>query len=363
MILLSFIVTVFNTEPYIEQCLESICLQVDQHQEVILIDDGSEDKSYEICKRFEEKYKGIIKLIHTANKGVSHARNIGIQEAKGKWIFFVDSDDWIEKDFFRNQYACLWNSSEDILLFDYFNEEINRSCPKQFLNLPDGLIEGVNREELVMSCLVKTDISDERSTVNIGVPWAKVYNRKFLLDKNIKFVYGLKRMQDAVFNLYAFRQAKQIRYIRKAVYHYRRNSTASTYGYNRFNFTIAEQLEKEIRNYINQFEEWESRWKTIYYQKVFMNFVEAVRLQYAHRESAVTRSVVVKILKDKRQQEPYVSIVRHVNDKGFNIKYRIAYKLFERNCMAVLYDYVRLGVLYKMSKNYSGYRRGNNLGI
>ena len=71
MILLSFIVTVFNTEPYIEQCLESICLQVDQHQEVILIDDGSEDKSYEICKRFEEKYKGIIKLIHTANRGVS----------------------------------------------------------------------------------------------------------------------------------------------------------------------------------------------------------------------------------------------------------------------------------------------------
>lgn len=90
----SIIVPVYNVEKYLERCLDSIVNQTYRDFEVILVDDGSTDSSGNICDEYEQTY-GFIKVIHQKNQGVSGARNTGLKHAKGEWIVFVDSDDWI----------------------------------------------------------------------------------------------------------------------------------------------------------------------------------------------------------------------------------------------------------------------------
>ncbi len=93
----SIIVTVYNTEKYVEKCIISIINQTYKNTEIILIDGGSTDKTSEICQKYEIKHKNI-RLIHKENEGVSAARNRGIEEATGEYILFIDGDDWIEKN-------------------------------------------------------------------------------------------------------------------------------------------------------------------------------------------------------------------------------------------------------------------------
>ena len=96
--LVSVIVPVYNVGNYLEKCLNSIVKQTYHNFEVILIDDGSEDMSGDICDRYAFKYD-YIRVYHQDNKGVVSARSVGIYNAKGKYIAFVDSDDWIEETF------------------------------------------------------------------------------------------------------------------------------------------------------------------------------------------------------------------------------------------------------------------------
>lgn len=98
--MISIIIPVYNVEDYLRECLDSIIDQKHQDYEIILVDDGSIDKSPEICDEYCSRYSQI-HVVHKKNGGVSSARNIGIDEAKGDWIWFVDADDWIEMNALR----------------------------------------------------------------------------------------------------------------------------------------------------------------------------------------------------------------------------------------------------------------------
>ena len=91
---LSFIIPVYNGEKYITQAVESILNQAETGIEIVIIDDGSTDDSYLVCKELADKYNSI-KLIHSENKGVSHARNLGVSKADAEWISFLDADDYL----------------------------------------------------------------------------------------------------------------------------------------------------------------------------------------------------------------------------------------------------------------------------
>lgn len=100
--MISVIVPVYNVEPYLRKCLDSIVNQTYRDLEILVIDDGSTDGSGKICDEYAEK-DGRIRVFHTENRGLSCARNLGLDNANGEWIGFVDSDDWIEPD----MYECL----------------------------------------------------------------------------------------------------------------------------------------------------------------------------------------------------------------------------------------------------------------
>ena len=109
--LVSIVLPVFNVEPYLAQCLDSIRCQTFVGWELVLVDDGSTDRSGEICDAYSQKDERI-KVVHVTNGGVSHARNVGNELAKGEWITYVDGDDWLDDDYLDKLYEPISQSQE-----------------------------------------------------------------------------------------------------------------------------------------------------------------------------------------------------------------------------------------------------------
>lgn len=116
--LITVIIPVYNTEQYLTTCLDSLLQQTFQDFEVILIDDGSKDKTGEICDEYSSRFPKI-KVIHQKNRGVSAARKIGLEMACGKYIISVDADDWMEEDMLESLFFCAEQNDADITFCDY----------------------------------------------------------------------------------------------------------------------------------------------------------------------------------------------------------------------------------------------------
>lgn len=123
---ISIIVPVYNIENYISKCIESLVLQNYDDMEIILVDDGSQDNSPHICDNWASKYKNI-QVIHKSNGGLSSARNAGMQVANGRYILFIDGDDYLECDTIETLVNIIEKTKADIIQFGY--EEVNEYDP------------------------------------------------------------------------------------------------------------------------------------------------------------------------------------------------------------------------------------------
>ena len=122
---ISVIVPVYNAEKFIDKCIESVINQTYKEIELILVNDGSKDNSLKILQKYEKQYPRIIKVFSQTNKGVGAARNLGIKHVSGKYIFFLDSDDWIELDYLVKLYEDI--SKNDIVISGFKSYDINGS--------------------------------------------------------------------------------------------------------------------------------------------------------------------------------------------------------------------------------------------
>ena len=117
LMLLSIIIPAYNLEQYISKCFDRLLPELNELAEVIVIDDGSTDQTYEICKRYEAKYS-FMHCYHKENGGVSSARNYGLQIAKGDYIAWVDGDDIVTENWYRKIIDVLQNEKPDMIIFD-----------------------------------------------------------------------------------------------------------------------------------------------------------------------------------------------------------------------------------------------------
>ena len=179
--LISIIVPVYNVEKYIARCIETIIQQSYKNIEILLIDDGSTDESGKICDDFGKKYNNI-SVVHQRNQGLSKTRNVGIEMAKGKYIGFVDSDDYIERDMYEILYKNMVKYDADISVCDYIEITGNMKNVKK---------TNTNFETIIYDNLetkIKELLTEE--TLN-NYAWNKLYNRelfnKIRFKENIKF--------------------------------------------------------------------------------------------------------------------------------------------------------------------------------
>ena len=204
---LSYIIPLFNAENYIHQCLNSICNQpIDKKDfEIIVIDDGSKDESFLRAKEIA-KQNDNIKVYHQENKGVSETRNRGIDLAKGNYIWFIDSDDYIISDTSNLLINCIEKYNLDILEFKMIRTK-SRILNKPINNTPSSDIKVLSGKVYASSFGYNESCC------------TSLYRRAFLLNTKIRFVEG-KIMEDMVFNAEIVPLSNRIAYYPLNVYRY-----------------------------------------------------------------------------------------------------------------------------------------------
>lgn len=238
---LSVIIPVYNVEEYLRECLDSVCNQTLTDIEIICIDDGSTDNSLDILNEFASK-DSRIKIITKENGGQATARNLGIKEAQGEYVAFVDSDDFIEPEMFEKLYAKSKENNLDIAMckiatYDNQTEEIKDNVWYYMM--------GVFRD-------FEKDIFNHKDTkeftCHIAVtPYNKIYKNSLLKDNNILFPEGVI-FEDEKFFYDTYLRADRISIVDEFLYYYRVNRKGSTVDITKENdYTDIIPISKQIR--------------------------------------------------------------------------------------------------------------------
>ena len=217
----SFIVPAYNVEDYIGECIESIINQTKINWELIIVDDGSKDKTYEICQRYE-KSDSRIKVITQHNAGVSVARNEGIKYASGEWICFIDGDDSIHPQLLEEYWEYLVEKNDVCFIShkEVINEKYQRI--KHSNENPTVLRFDITDMKLFQIATFNRDLKGKYDfyKVKLSTP-VKFYRTDILIDNEIRFPKYVQTGEDAIFNLYVYRYAKRGVYIDKPMYYHR----------------------------------------------------------------------------------------------------------------------------------------------
>jgi len=222
--LVSFIVPVYNMEKYLSLCLDSILRQTESNIEIICVDDGSTDLSFEILEKYRAKDSRVV-VIKQENRGVAAARNVGIARATGKYLFFADSDDETSPDLCRKAIEILEKSDAQILLTyqDGLLKRMFRHFP-QFRRLYNrGLFEQETWSDLT---------TDQRRLFAYFAGncacWYCLYRRDFWIENKLEFPQGLRICEDVSVNFRAFAIAERIATLKENLYYHRsREDSAS----------------------------------------------------------------------------------------------------------------------------------------
>ena len=231
--LLTVVIPVYNVEKYLNRCLESILIQGWKNYDIILVDDGSTDRSPQICDDYVKAYD-FISVIHKENGGLSDARNTGLSQAKGEYVYFPDSDDWLEPDTFIALAEALESQKFDIISF-------NREFVK-------------GEEDVIISDPVETQVFDGKDafvqmlkhSYITGFANDKIYRKSLFTDHNVQFPIG-KYYEDLGTNYKLFLSAKKVYATNQKYYHYLiDNPDSITQSWNEKKFRDMFEFYKEV---------------------------------------------------------------------------------------------------------------------
>ena len=211
----SVIVPVYNAENYLFQCLETIVGQTLREIEVILIDDGSTDNSYQICEEFADQ-DDRIRLYKQKNCGAGATRNRGIELAKGEYLSFLDSDDFFELDMLQSLYRRAKATDADIAFCDYWEFD---DVTKQDKSVPWSLHKNFMPSKKIFSA---KDCPDTIFQIKTNAVWSSLYKKSFISKNNIQFK-TTKRSNDIFFSRMSLILADKISCVDKKLLHYRIN--------------------------------------------------------------------------------------------------------------------------------------------
>lgn len=211
MSLISVIVPVYSVEKYLPRCLDSLLVQTYNCFEIILVDDGSKDNSAQICDDYEKLDKRV-RVIHQENRGVSAARNRGLDEAKGEYIVFVDGDDWVDPDYLLD----LMNSNADFVCHSFTVYDENGT----YIKKPNIIYETIR---------VNNDsIAELTSRGQLGYTFAKRFSRNIIQMNRIRFNETINHTEDTLFIVDYLKHVKTAEFDEKANYNYIKYTTRVT---------------------------------------------------------------------------------------------------------------------------------------
>lgn len=323
-VLLSIICPAYNAEESIARLIESLVSQPFDDYELILINDGSKDNTWNIIEKYAKKYKNIV-AINKNNTGVGDTRNEGLKIAKGKYITFADADDWYEKNFFEKIIPEIEKEDFELLIFNAnvmnYEELMGPQIHQKYASGTFDEINGVLK-------YLKGDFCHRLG----NAPWNKIYVNEIIKKYNLKYEPNKKRGQDLVFNILYVSKINKYKYINECLYNYALNmNTTTTNIYRKIeieeNLKFYEPLKKIcIENNVKDYEQYLG----LFYIRRFPGIVlnETNNENYDNGKQNINMYLEQKNIK---------SIFSNLKFKHLDFKLTICFLFYKLKCYNIIY--------------------------
>lgn len=238
--LISVIIPVYNVEKYLKQCVDSVLAQTYQNIEIILVDDGSTDSSGQICDEYSNQHKSI-KSLHEQNGGASSARNYGLKHAKGDYVYFLDSDDYLINNAIERMVVCAVNNQADLVFIeaksiDESGKEIKSNYHYHTQYIPQSPYEAM---QMMM----------DFKEFHVGSPFFFI-KRKLFIENNLTFTEGIM-YEDMIMSYQLFSLAQRCAHVHEPIYirRYRPNSVMTSAKTEK-NYVSAATVYREVSTFM-----------------------------------------------------------------------------------------------------------------
>lgn len=326
---ISIIIPCYNAEKYIEKTINSILQQYNSNIQIILVNDGSTDHTYETLQRIKQENKiRNITILNQKNQGVSVARNLGLEYAEGKYVMFIDSDDWIDEKCLKKMYNIAITYNSDIVKSSYYeiNSE-NRQISKDIFDYK--MYEAENLKDIYIMFM---------NSYKLNTIWGMLIKRDII--NNIKFDKNMRMGEDLKFNLEIFCNAKKIITLNDKLYFYYRGNEISV-----TRTLDIKKLYNELIDTTNVYYsliEYNKKWNLNYPNKIIMERINEEILKIIKKMYIfpVEKHIRTKILQD------YSNFIRdnninlllngemksiiNCNIKMLDIKYFFKYRIIKK---------------------------------
>jgi len=323
--IVSIIIPVYNTEQYLRECLDSVLKQTFKDFECICINDCSTDNSYSILEEYAKKDDRFVLINLAENKGQGNARNQGIKIAKGKYITFIDSDDWIKENHIETLYDCIIKYESNIVIDSFDN--IGRYVPNRFCN------------KIITNCEDKKNLILYEPIISINF----IVEKKFIDDKEISFSNS-KTNEDFLFLFKIFANESKIVYINNKSYFYRTDNPGSTTKsvvlFKKTDYMELFKFFADIINIFKQAQTFDIYVKEIYCY-LFLLFCKELPQKKLSQEEYF---IVIKYFKDNFYQDNF----NFLRTKKIRNKIRLSIFYF---CLKFNINYIKIGQMLKYINN------------
>ena len=328
--LVSIVIITYNNEKYIEDCIKSVINQTYKNLEIIIVNDGSKDNTSDIINRYIKIDSRIKYIDRKENKGTMYTRKEGYNNSNGKYIFFLDSDDWIENNAIEKMYSNLKKNKVDIVKCN-FKKYINN----KFLSINNQTKENIvlekkNFEPILYDYIYKT--------IYCNSMCGQLVKKELLIDINKvedKAIYG----EDIQNNLYLFEKIKSIEFLNEELYIYRCNNTSIT---NKVNQRKIDDLLKTFRKLYDFIEKSEiqdkQKYKIILSEKLY-SYIALISIQLVNDNNKKTIDLISNMVKDSKK---ILQNYKNTNYLNNNILYKKIINLLSKQKYNKMYMYILL---------------------
>ena len=279
---ISIILPIYNTPlEYFHVCMESILQQTFKDYEVILVDDGSTNSVEDLCDFYVRKDTRF-HVIHQENKGLSKTRNRGTESAKGKWVIYLDPDDWWEKDTLEQLMGVLKQHELEVLIFSYFDNYIDEQIEKRCWPQRKSELVIVSKEQKRNMQIGLMDETQRDMPGYFGSACMHITSFEFLKKHKIKFDEKLRKSEDMFYDLELLDKAQKIGVLDISFYHYRHHTASACNKYTPDIEDILAELGKKLYTFNENKDCSYLRAMEVYMMR---NYINILRLKYFHPDN------------------------------------------------------------------------------
>ena len=337
---ITFGIAVWNVEEYLPECLDSVLCQSGDDIEILIVDDGSTDRSGAICDEYAKR-DARVRVFHKENGGVSTARNLMLEHACGRWISFIDGDDLLAPSA-ADTIRKYQDEAFDIIYFDIVFFRYAKSIPAYVIDLAPTVIDEENKAALILTTLYPTRTDPKYVNKTIPKIMGKIFRMDFLRRHALTYDEALRKSQDVAFNLVCLQHIRQAEIVREPIYYYRQNqgSIVSRYNENilRYNLNLVQAFAEIVAGFDGSLREALTE---RYYLMAMIILKSTLKLNMCHRKNPKSKAQRRQDFEQLIGMDWCQEALRRCNTALLNKSDRIVYDCAGRRDFDALCKYFR----------------------